>query len=461
MTKIINFSQFLETKPKIFFLGIGGVSMSSLAFTAKKIGCDVSGYDCSRSETVEKLEQAGIRVYSSFDEKHFENVDLVVYTGAIRENDIELSYPRSIGIPTLPRSRFLGHLMQKSKNPIGVAGTHGKSTTTGMLTSIFLKDKARDPIVMAGAALPEIGGNYRLGSGEDFIFEACEYQNSFLDFHPHIAVILNAEHDHADFFPTLQDVLDSFVKFADLAKAGFAVVNADNEGAKWVAERTSSPVFSFSAEKKADLWCENLSEKNGFFSFDIQTKAGDLCSVSLSVPGAHNVSNALAAASAAYLSDVSAEAIRAGLQSFRGVKRRFEYRGTCGKMQVFDDYAHHPDEIRATLLSAQKMGFPKITVVFQPHTFSRTKAYWKGFVSSLSLADQVILADIYPAREEALPGIDCETLARESDRFLYLGDMDKIAEHLLSSKEEGLLLIMGAGDVVSLTDRILTDKFTS
>ncbi len=452
-----NFKEFLEKSPKIFFLGIGGVSMSSLALSAKQFGCRVSGYDSAKSETVEKLITEGIPVYDSFEESYYENLDLVVYTGAIHDDDIVLSYPRSKNIPILPRARFLGLLMQNSKNPIGISGTHGKSSTTGMLSSIFLKESDRDPTVMAGAVIPELCSTYRLGTGEDFIFEACEYQNSFLDFFPRLAVILNVEHDHADFFPTLEDVINSFVKFADIAKGGYAIINLDSPGAVKVSERTISPVFFFSAKEKRDLWCENLTEKNGFFSFDIVTKKGPLTSVTLSVPGEHSVTNALAAASAAYLSGITPESIKKGLEAFRGVKRRFEYRGKCKKMQVFDDYAHHPDEIRATLKSAKMLGYSRVCVVFQPHTFTRTKAYWNDFVSSLSLADEVILADIYPAREAPLPGITSEALSKEKENFSYVGDFDAIKEYLLSSDKDGLLIVMGAGTIIDLTDKILTE----
>lgn len=451
-------SRILEQKPSIFFLGIGGVSMSSLAFTAKRYGCKVAGYDAAESDTTRKLMAEGIPVYSDFNEAYYDGVELVVYTGAIREDDAVFSYPKGMGLPMMPRAKFLGLLMQQSKNPIGVSGTHGKSSTTGMLSSIFLLAEDRDPTVMAGAVLPELDSTYRLGSGEDFLFEACEYQNSFLDFFPHLAVILNVEHDHADFFPTLEDVLNSFVKFADIAKEGCAIFNRDNAGAMTVASRTVSPVFFFSVKEKADLWCENLREEKGFYTFDIMVKSGRLCSVKLSVPGEHSVSNALAAASAAYLSGVDAESIRKGLEAFRGVKRRFEYRGTCGKMQVFDDYAHHPDEIRATLLAAKKLGYPRVTVVFQPHTYTRTKAYWPDFVSSLSLVDEVILADIYPAREKPLPGIESSLLAEQSGVLTYRGDFQEIAAYLKSLDREGLLLIMGAGTIVNLTDLILDSK---
>lgn len=458
MVKNGSLFQNSNQKPTLFFLGIGGVSMSSLAFTAKKMGCSVSGYDLAPSGITQALSESGIPVYHDFSPSYYENVDLVVFTGAVRESDPVRSYPKSIGIPEISRARFLGLLMKEYQNPIGIAGTHGKSTTTGMLSSIFLSSPDRDPVIMAGAALSEIGGMYRLGEGEDFVFEACEYQNSFLDFYPRLSVVLNVEHDHADFFPTLEDVIESFVKFCDLAKSGYAVLNFDQEGARKVAEKTLAPLFFFSMREKKDLWCENRKEKNGFFSFDLFTKEGPLASVTLSVPGEHNVQNALAAASAAYLSGISGEEIKKGLEAFRGVKRRFEYRGKCGEMAVFDDYAHHPDEIEATLRTAKKLGYEKVTVVFQPHTFTRTEAYWDRFLESLSLADEVIFADIYPAREDPIPGITAENLAKESKNGKYLGDFYAIAKSLRASGEKGLLIVMGAGTIVSLTDLLIEEE---
>jgi len=431
--------------------------MSSLALAAKKNGHEVAGYDAAKSDVTRMLEENGITVYDSFDKKHYEGVSLIVYTGAIRDDDVVLSYPRSLGIPEMKRPAFLGLMMKESHNPIGVSGTHGKSTTTGMLSSVFLAEEGRDPTILAGAVVPAIGSAFRLGEGEDFLFEACEYQNSFLDFYPRISLILNVEHDHADFFPDLRAVQDSFVKFANRSEQ-CAVINYDSAGARVVAEETKTKVFYFSVSEKKDFWCENLTENKGFFSFDIMTKNGFFTSVSLSVAGFHNVSNALAAAGAAYLSGISAEAIKKGLESFHGVKRRFEYRGKCGNMQVFDDYAHHPDEIRATLGSAKKMGYEKITVVFQSHTFSRTKALWNDFVSSLSSADSVIVADIYPAREKPMEGITGKALAEALKNGIYLGDFDAIASYLKNSRDGGILLVMGAGDIVNLTDKILTEK---
>lgn len=452
-----DFFDLISQKKKIYFAGIGGISMSSLAFCAFSAGCSVAGYDATESDLTRKLEKAGISVSYTFDPADFANVSLLVYTGALRDSDPVLSYPRSLGIPEMTRGEFLGLWMKRSENPIGVSGTHGKSTTTGMLASIFLAAGV-DPTVMVGAEMRELDGAYRVGKGKDFLFEACEYKDSFLRFYPRVAVILNVEHDHDDYFPTLQDVIRSFVRFADIAKSGHAVINFDNPGALAVAEKTVSPVFLFSRKEKKDLWSENEKENGGFYSFDIVTPAGRYCRVALNVPGEHNVSNALAAASAALLSGVPGEAVEKGLAAFRGVRRRFEKRGVCRNRPVFDDYAHHPDEIRATLTAARKMGLAPLTVVYQPHTYSRTKTHWQGFIDALSLADEVILADIYAARETPIPGVTSENLAKAIPGGKYLGDLRHIADYLLSQNKDGVVIVMGAGNIISLTDLVLTDE---
>ncbi len=452
------FLNFFKSKGRVFFAGIGGISMSALAFTAKAAGLDVVGYDAARSSLTEKLEKAGVRVIDSFDKSAYEGVGLLVYTGAIHDKDPVLAYPRSLGIPEMTRAEFMGALMREKKNRIGVSGTHGKSTTTGMIGSIFLEEEGRDPTIMIGAEMTALDGTFRTGKGEDYIFEACEYQDSFLHFYPTRSVILNVEHDHADYFPTLEDVIRSFAKFADLAAdGGEAIVNADNPGAVEAARRSRAPAKFFSLSKKegVDLWCEGARAEKGFYRFRICTRAWQR-EVKLRVPGIHNVSNALAAALAADRSGVSPDAIAKGLEAFRGVRRRFEYRGVCGKRDVFDDYAHHPDEIRATLTMARTLGYEKVTVVFQSHTFSRTKAYWDDFVSALSLADEVIVADIYPAREDPIPGVTGEALAKALPNGSYLGSLPAIAAELKARKEKGLIIVMGAGSIVRLTDLLLT-----
>ncbi len=441
----------------LFFAGIGGISMSALAFMEQRAGMVCSGYDAVASPLTEKLEAAGIPVATSFDPSLYDGVDLVIYTGAIHDDDPVLKTPREKGIPTMTRAAAFGEMMRRFDNPIGVAGTHGKSTTTGMLASIFLKDEKRSPTVMVGAELSLLDGTFRTGDGQDFIFEACEYQDSFLQFFPRLAVILNVAHDHDDYFPALEDVIVSFTRFADIAREGRVILNRDDEGCREVARRTKTAPFFFSRKEKADLWSENERMEGGFWSFDAYTPEGLYARVSLKIPGEHNISNALAALSAAKLSGVDGKTCAAGIAAFGGVRRRFEYRGKCHAYRVYDDYAHHPDEIRATLTAARQMTADPITVVYQPHTFSRTKAHWDGFAASLSLADRVIMMDIYPAREAPLPGITSRRLAGDIAHGEYVGDENAIAEELLKSRGSGMLIIMGAGDIIHLTDKILTE----
>lgn len=448
--------QAIGTSDKLYFAGIGGISMSALAFMEQKRGKRCSGYDAVASPLTEKLEQAGIPVYTRFDPAQLDGVERVIYTGAIHDDDPVLKTPRERGIPTVTRAEAFGEMMRDFDNPVGVSGTHGKSTTTGMLASAFLAAK-RDPTVMVGAELNILDGTYRCGEGQDFIFEACEYQDSFLQFFPRLALLLNVAHDHDDFFPTLEDVIRSFTRFADLAKDGRAILNRDDPGCLEVAKRTVAPVFFFSRKEKADLWSENEREREGFWSFDAVTKEGLYAHIDLKVPGEHNVSNALAALSATLLSGISGADAARGIAGFGGVRRRFEYRGKCHAYRVYDDYAHHPDEIRATLNAARRLTKDPITVVYQPHTFSRTRAHWDGFVSSLALADRVIMMDIYPAREAPLPGITSERMAGDIPCGEYVGDVNAIAETLLKSKDGGMLIIMGAGDIIHLTDKILTE----
>lgn len=450
-------SIFRQNDSHLFFAGIGGISMSALAFMEQRAGKTCSGYDAVASPLTDKLRAAGIPVATTFDPSLLDGVDLVIYTGAIHDTDPVLKTPRERGIPTMTRAEAFGEMMRCFDNPIGVAGTHGKSTTTGMLASVFTLAEGRDPTVMVGAELSLLDGTWRTGAGEDFIFEACEYQDSFLHFFPRLAVILNVAHDHDDYFPTLEDVICSFTRFADLAKDGCAILNRDDRGSIEVAKRTAAPVFFFSRKGNADIRSENETEREGFWSFDAYTKEGLYAHIDLNVPGEHNIGNALAALAAAKLSGISGAEAARGIAAFGGVRRRFEYRGKCHAYKVYDDYAHHPDEIRATLNTARKMTRDPVTVVYQPHTYSRTKAHWDDFAASLSLADRVIMMDIYPAREAPLPGITSERLAKEIRGGEYVGDENAIAKTLLDSREGGMLIIMGAGDIIHLTDKILTE----
>ena len=458
MLKEIEDFKLFKNKSKIFFIGIGGVSMSSIAMAFKLMGHEVSGYDAVRSELTSMLASKGIRVSFSFDRRDFDGIDAVICTNAISRDDPVYIYPDSLGIPIFTRAQALGFLMMNYPNPIGVAGTHGKSTTTGMLCSIFIADD-RDPTVFSGAELPLIGGYYKLSRSDDFIFEACEYQDSFLSFFPKIAVVLNVAFDHPDYFQSLDDVISSFSRYISLAAHdGIAVVNLDDPGAVCASLGFSGLKWGFSVkDRSAVVFADNVASEGGFFSFDLVFRQKKLLRVRLGVPGKFNVSNALAACAAALYSGIDPKAIALGLEAFTGARRRFEIKGRLKDAVVVEDYAHHPDEINATLSAARSMGFDRIAVVFQPHTFTRTRACWDDICRAFENGcDRVIYADVFPARERPIENIDARHLALCTSNGEYSGDLSSIASKLKKEKNfSGLLIIMGAGDINALTGMLL------
>lgn len=458
MLNFLDLNQVFSKGSHVFFAGVGGVSMSALCLLCHENAITVSGFDATQSAVTRALADKGIPVHYTFCEEMYQGVDAVVFTGAIHMDDPILSYPKSLGIPLISRADALGHLSLTKKTRIGVAGTHGKSTTTGMLTHIFLAAN-RDPMVLAGAGIPAIGGTLRLGNGDDLIFEACEYQDSFLHFSPTVSVILDVEHDHVDYFPTEDSICASFVRYGNLpGDTGLCVINCDTPLAKKVSKLVTAPQISVSQETNANYTAENLHMEHGFACFDVALDGKTLFQVHLGVPGLFQVGNALCAIAAARACGVDDKAIAQGLFEFHGVDRRFQIRGALNGAPVVDDYAHHPTEIAATLSAAQACGYKKIVCVFQPHTFSRTEAFWKEFSDVFAPCHKIIFADIYPAREAPIENITSENLARDSKNGLYVGDFDDIAKYLKNDTEADLYLIMGAGSIISLTDLILEEK---
>lgn len=457
MLNFCDFEQIFSPDSHLLFAGVGGVSMSALCRLCQEKGIRVSGYDATESSVTHSLASLGIPIYYDFSEAMYDSVTAVIYTAAIHAEDPILAYPSSLGLPLISRADALGFLSLEKKHRIGVAGTHGKSTTTGMLTSIFLAAN-RDPMVLGGAGIPEIGGTLRLGGGDDLIFEACEYQDSFLHFSPTTAIILDVEHDHVDYFPTEESIVKSFVRYADLVgDDGLAVINCDTPLAQTVSERAAKSKVCVSQTGDADYCAKNRKIERGFASFDTLYRGEKLFSVTLGVPGTFQIGNALCAIAAARACGVEDDAIVRGLASFHGVERRFQMRGSLHGVPVVDDYAHHPTEIAATLSAARECGYENIVCVFQPHTFTRTEAFWAEFTSVFSPCREVIFADIYPAREEPIEGINAEHLARDAKNGRYCGDFHAIAEYLKADRAADLYLIMGAGSIIALTDLLLED----
>lgn len=437
----------------IHFVGIGGISMSSLAAITQEQGFRVSGSDRTMSRLTDQLSACGITIYDGHKAEWVQGASLVVYTAAVHEDNPELREARRLGIPLCSRADYLGWLMSGYRERIGVAGTHGKSTVTSMLTEIYLACEL-DPTVVSGAELREMGGAYRIGGKNYFLFEACEYCDSFLSFCPTTAVITNVDYDHADYFKSMDQLIASFRQYVGYADR--AVLNFDDPESVLLADGYEGEVVSYAIDHEADYTAKNLTWDHGCASFDLIGKGRTLCRVALSVPGKHNVLDALAAAAAALTCGAAPEAVVKGLAVFGGAKRRFEYMGTTAKgALVYNDYAHHPSELRATLSAAKALGH-RLVAVFQPHTFSRTAAFFDDFTAAFGDADEVIFADIYAAREENVYGVTSALLAEKTPGAVCLHDDEAIAAYLLASAGEGdLILILGAGDIVRLGCRLL------
>ncbi|MDO5475547.1 MAG: UDP-N-acetylmuramate--L-alanine ligase [Eubacteriales bacterium] len=451
-----------------WFVGIGGISMSGLAQILVNEGFTVAGSDRSESEITRELEESGIRVaIGQRAENITDDIDFAVFTAAIHPDNPEFKAITEKGIPSLTRAELLGQLMKNYRLPAAVSGTHGKTTTTSMLSEILLAADT-DPTLSIGGILPSIGGNVRVGGDTYFVAEACEYTDSFLKMFPKIGIILNIEEDHLDYFKDLDDIRKSFRKFAGLIPSdGALIINSQIDNLSGITDGLACRVVTYSgsagsrADAAPDYYPEDIEfDEWGHPSFTLHgpSQYGGPVRIRLHVPGLHNVGNAIAAIAAADLMGISRDACARGISSFAGTDRRFQYKGEKNGFVIIDDYAHHPTEIEATLRAAEACPHERIVCIFQPHTYSRTRSLLDGFARALCLADVVILADIYAARETDTLGVSSETLR---DRILELGrdclyfpDFSKIEEYLLANCRKGdLVITMGAGDI----DKIGTD----
>lgn len=445
------------------FIGIGGVSMSGLAEILLNAGFTVSGSDMKASAATEHLEKLGASIMIGQRASNItDDIDLVVYTAAIHEDNPEFQAVIEKGIPSMTRASLLGQIMTNYKDAIGVSGTHGKTTTTSMLSHILLAADL-DPTISVGGNLKAIGGNIRVGQSDTFITEACEYTNSFLEFSPSIAVILNVEEDHMDFFHDLHEIETSFKKFAQLLPEdrGVLVINGDMKSLSYIIEDLHCQILTFGIEEHNDYHPANITfDELGNGHFDVIEKGKSLMHADLHVPGIHNITNALASVAVARSLDIDIPVIQKGLASFAGADRRFQYKGEIGGMTIIDDYAHHPTEIKTTLSAAAKYPHKEIWTVFQPHTYTRTKAFLPEFADALSLSDHVILTDIYAAREKdtgEVSSADIQKLLEEKGcDVYYFHSFDEIEKFILENcSSNDLLITMGAGDVVLIGERLL------
>ncbi len=450
--------KLLVGKTNIFFIGIGGISMSSLAHISHEQGYKVGGSDRSESALTRMLESEGIEIHYCHDEKNIKDYDLVVYTVAISEDNPEYKAAKANSIPTVSRADYLGYIMGGYRHRIGISGAHGKSTSTSMLAHTFIFAGA-DPTVVSGAVLDEMGGAYRVGGRENFIFEACEYMDNFLSFYPSIAVVLNVEYDHSDYFSDIQQTYRSFSAFASLtskAENGVCVYNADDKKTCTSVSDSNAHLVSFAIHSDADYRAVNIEYRDGHAHFDIQKNKKDTVHIDLTIAGEHNIYNALASFAVCDLCGIDPVLAAKGIGSFGGCKRRMEYKGKVSGADLYEDYAHHPTELRASIRSARDFSHKKVLAVFQPHTYSRTSELYDGFVSALSEADEVVMADIYSARETNTYGVSSEQLARDiGEKASYIGSFDKICDYVKAHADEStVVLIMGAGDISKVSDML-------
>lgn len=449
-----------DENKKIHFIGIGGVSMSGLAEILLEHNYKVSGSDAKESTVTDKLRKHGAEIYIGHDSKNINNVDLIVYTAAISNDNPELAYAKKSNIPLMTRAEFLGSLMKDHKFNVAISGTHGKTTTTSIISHIVLKANL-DPTILVGGDLDIIGGNVRAGKSEYFITEACEYKASFLQFFPYIGVILDIDADHLDYYKDIDDIENTFTKFSNLIpEDGYLVANYDDERTARVAAKAKCNVVSYGIEK-GRINAKNIGyDDHGCAVFDVYDEAKFLFNIKLNVPGKHNILNSLASIATALILEIDNKSIIEGVQSFNGTHRRFEIKGTKNGITVIDDYAHHPTEIKATLAAALNYPHERIFCVFQPHTYSRTKSLFNEFSEAFSNVDVLVLADIYAAREKDTGIVSSDMLG---DAIREKGvpcknfhSFDNIVTYLKENLTKGdVLFTIGAGDVYKVGEMFL------
>jgi len=447
-------------------IGIGGISMSGIAEILKFWGFNVTGTDCNSSETTQRLIKNGINVVIGHDLVNLIKADLVVYSAAVKQDDIELVKARELNIPIIDRGTFLGKITKAFQNSICISGTHGKTTTTSMISMCFL-EAHKDPSIQVGAYLKPIQGNYRVGTSEYFIIEACEYVESYLKLFPKTEIILNIDNDHLDYFGSIENIVSSFEKYASLLpEDGLLVTNWDDDNCRKIAKSANCKVVTYALESEnANFIARNISfNKNGFPSFDVYYNNNFYKTISLSVPGMHNILNSLACIAICHEYGIEKEHIKNALFKYTGAHRRFEYVGSFNQgVSVYDDYGHHPTEILATAHSLKQKEYRQSWVVFQPHTYSRTKALLDDFAKALLDFDHVIITDIYAAREDNIYGVSSMDLVNRLENYynkktLYISDFNQIVKYLREHTiKNDIVLTLGAGTVTDIGPMLVTD----
>ena len=451
------FDNFLSPGRRGHLIGIGGVSMSSLADVLWGMGIAVSGSDMNRNKNVMGLTEKGIPVSIGHKAENItREIEFVVRTAAVHDDNPEIIRAHALGIPVFERTQAWGAISKDYSNALCISGTHGKTTTTSMCTHIMMAAD-KDPTVMIGGTLPLLNAGHRVGHGNTIIMEACEYYNSFLSLHPTVAVILNVEADHLDFFKDLQDVQHSFREFAlRTPEDGYVVANLDDASTMATIRDIPRKIMTFGLSREADVYAENIEFLGANSHFDIIFKGKHFTDVTLHVPGPHNVKNALAATAAAICLGVRPNAVKYGLAGFNGAGRRFEFKGKYNGADVYDDYAHHPGELKALLDTVEGLNYKRCILVFQPHTYTRTAALFEDFVTQLKRPDVLLLAEIFAAREKNTIGISSAALADRVEGAEFYPTFPELEEELKRKARPGdIILTVGAGDVYKIGENIV------
>ena len=451
MFKKNTISNFLKPECHVHLVGIGGVSMRPLGLVLKGMGVHVTGSDMSASVSTQELERQGIPVAIGHQAVNVQGADCIIRTAAAHNDNPEIAAARAAGIPVFERAQAWGEIMKSYKNAICISGTHGKTTTTAMMTHILM-EADMDPTVMIGGYLPLLHAGHRVGHGDTIVVESCEYCDSFLNFFPTLAVVLNVEADHLDYFKDLEDIQKSFHEFASLATFG---VIANGDDPHTVAAMEGISYVSFGLQEGNQIRAANMHPN--WQHFDVICQGEFYCHLDMGVMGKHNAMNALAAAAAAWMMGIPGEAVAEGLKSFHGAGRRMEFKGTFQGADVYDDYAHHPDEVSATI-SAVRASMPgrRLVLAFQPHTYTRTQALFSDFVRELKKPDVLVLAEIYAARERNTSGISSMDLVREIPGAVYCETLPEVTDHLREIIQPGdVVLTMGAGDIFRAGEALL------
>lgn len=452
----------LKKYKNIHMIGIGGVSMSGIADILKNFGFNVTGSDISDSDSVKSLRDNGIKVTIGHNLKDVASSDVVVYSAAIKQDDPEIIEAKKLNIKTIERADFLGALTRCYNDTICVSGTHGKTTTTSMVSLCFL-EALKDPTIQVGAVLSNLNGNYKVGNSEHFIIEACEYVESFLKFSPKAEIILNIDNDHLDYFKTFDNIKKAFIKYVKLLpENGLLVVNGDDSNCLDLIKYTKSEVLTYGiTNKNTDFFAVNIAfDNNGFSEFDVYSNDEFYERIKLNVPGMHNVLNALSCIALCTKYGIDKKIIKNALLKFTGANRRFEFKGKINNASVYDDYGHHPTEIIATAKALMNKKYNKSWVVFQPHTYSRTINLLDDFAKALLNFDNIILLDIYAARETNTYGVTSKDLADKLSSLgksaMYIPNFDKCAEFLKDNvKPEDIVITLGAGTVTNIGPMIV------